>query len=149
MDPVNVMADALRRAGAMMTSDSRDWARDRSDVWLYGLLVGWECEEQHEHDEVCGGDDGLREVAALHGWDEETVARLRRYRAAIAAVTAQPGGIITVDKQLTDAEAAELAERWEASFRRPGVVRTPEIIVPSGEPFRGYLTAAMKPRPRW
>lgn len=78
------LADALAAAGRMMTSDARDWSLSRSDVWLYGLLVGWECEDQHEHDCVCGGSSALDEVAAKHGWAASDVARLRRGRSAIA-----------------------------------------------------------------
>jgi hypothetical protein len=88
--PVELLAEALAGAGRMMTSDVRDWSLSPSDVWLYGLLVGWECERRHEHDEVCGGNAALREVAERHRWRAEDVERLRSHRSAVAAITAPP-----------------------------------------------------------
>lgn len=81
---IATIAATLSRAAGMMATDSRDWSRDRSDAWLYGLIVSWECEDEHEHDAVmCGGDSALREVAAQHGWSADDVARTRRFRAAL------------------------------------------------------------------
>jgi hypothetical protein len=81
---LDAAAETLRAAKRMMATDSRDWSLDRSDVWLYGLIVGWECEERHEHDAVmCGGDSGLRAVAAQHAWAADDIARIRRFRAAL------------------------------------------------------------------
>lgn len=80
---LDAITETLGRAAAMMTSDSRDWSLDRSDVWLYGLLVDWGCEELHEHDEVCGGDGALCEVALQHAWSVDDVLRIRRFRAAL------------------------------------------------------------------
>lgn len=84
---LTTVAEALDRCGAMVATDSRDWSLGRNDAWLYGLLCGWDCEDDHEHDDVCGGDGAMREVAARHGWSTEDVARLRRYRAAIVALS--------------------------------------------------------------
>lgn len=81
------LAEALSRVRRMVATDSRDWSRDRSDAWLYGLLCGWDCEDQHEHDDDCGDDGAMRDVAADLGWSGEDVARLRRYRAAIREVS--------------------------------------------------------------
>lgn len=82
-DARKAVAETLIAAGRMVTSDSRDWSLSRSDAWLYGLLLGWECDEQHEHDWICGGDGALREVAARHGWGEGDIVRIRRFRAAV------------------------------------------------------------------
>jgi hypothetical protein len=71
----------------MLTTSSRDWGQYAPDAWLYGLLVGWDCEEQHEvHNDTCG-EGTLRELAAQHGWSPEAIARLRRYRTAVRAST--------------------------------------------------------------
>lgn len=75
--------EALDRVGSMMATDSRDWSLSRRDAWLYGLFCGWECDDDHEHDDVCGGSGALDTVAEQHGWTDEDVARLRRYHAAI------------------------------------------------------------------
>jgi len=91
--------DVLNSAYRTMVHDSRDWARDRRDAWLYAILVGWICEDDHAHDDLCMGDEPLIETAQRHGWDEETVTRLRAYRAAIAAL-----GIDGVGQPVTAAE---------------------------------------------
>lgn len=72
--------DALR---SIVASDSRDFSMRKRDAALYGILLGWDCGEGHEHDDVCGSDDAMVEMAARHGWDDEQVARLRGYHAAI------------------------------------------------------------------
>lgn len=70
----------------LMVTSSRDWSGYAPDAWLYGVFVGWDCEDEHEvHDDSCGGNAVMGELAAEHGWSEETVARLRRYRAAVRA----------------------------------------------------------------
>jgi len=79
------LTEALTSLRRTLAFDSRDWAKDRADAWLYALLCGWGCEEDHQHDDICGGDTALEEVAHLHGWNEETVDRARRLRRAIAA----------------------------------------------------------------
>ncbi|SDK30796.1 Putative ATPase subunit of terminase (gpP-like) [Lentzea albidocapillata subsp. violacea] len=83
-EQADVLAEALERVHGLMCHDARDWGHDRRDAWLYGVFVGWECEEQHEHDWVCGGPNAMHEVAARHGWTPDQVEQLRRYRAAIA-----------------------------------------------------------------
>lgn len=90
------IVETLGRAAGMMATDSRDWGRDRGDAWLYGLLVGWGCEEQHDHDELCGGQAALRVVSAQHGWTPDDIARIRRFRAALQGdqpVEAELGGV--------------------------------------------------------
>ena len=84
---LETLAEAFDRLSTMMAMDPRDWSVGRRDVWLYGLFCGWECEKDHEHDDICGGSEALIEVATKHGWnDPETLARHRRYRAAIKAI---------------------------------------------------------------
>ncbi len=78
-----VITEALTRLGNYITTCARDWSDYHADAWIYGLFCGWECETDHDHD-VC--TDAMEEVATMHGWADETVARLRRYRAAIAAL---------------------------------------------------------------
>ncbi len=49
-------AQALKAIHRHMATDSRDWGQDRGDAWLYGILVGWDCEEVHDHElEFCEG----------------------------------------------------------------------------------------------
>lgn len=86
-DPLPEMFGGLAR---MMSTASRDWGEYAPDAWLYGVFVGWDCEDEHEHDDICGGTAAMEEMAARHGWSPETVARLRRYRAAVLASTGEP-----------------------------------------------------------
>lgn len=81
------LAEALVRFVDLVATDPRDWSLDRRDAWIFGLMCGWDCEERHDvHDEDCGGDGAMREVAERHGWGVHDVERLRRYRAAIREV---------------------------------------------------------------
>lgn len=64
----------------VLNRSSRDWGDYWADAWLYGVLVGWDCEGAHKHDDICDNGAAMREMAEKHGWDEATVARLRRYR---------------------------------------------------------------------
>ena len=84
--------DALNSAYRTMVHDSRDWAATKRDAWLYAILVGWTCEDDHAHDDLCMGDDPLTETARQHGWDDATVARLRSYRTAVAALGVDGSG---------------------------------------------------------
>lgn len=61
---------ALRSAFAF---DSRDWSADRSDAWLWGIVMGYDADPDDPDDT----DGAWSAVAARHGWDAETIARLR------------------------------------------------------------------------
>jgi hypothetical protein len=85
------LAEALNYLKAHLVTDPRDWALGRRDAVRYALLVGWDCEERHEHDDICGGTEAMDEVAAKHAWPPEFVALIRRRRAALAgAAVPQP-----------------------------------------------------------
>lgn len=43
----------------------RDWAADKRDAWLFGVVCGWD-------------DEAMAEVSARHGWSAAEVGRLRR-----------------------------------------------------------------------
>lgn len=55
-----------------------DWAQDKRLAWLYGIVSGW--------------DEAIEEVAAKHGWDTGTVARLQRLRERYARIANSYGG---------------------------------------------------------
>lgn len=87
-DPrVTKLAPMFEGLGRLLATSSRDWSEYRVDAWLWAVLVGWDCEEPHEHDDTCEDGQAMQETAERHGWDEETVAKVRRYRAAVRAVT--------------------------------------------------------------
>lgn len=69
----------------LLATSSRDWSVYRVDAWLWAVLCGWDC-EQAEHDDTCT-HGALEETAAMHGWDAATLAKARRYRAAVRALT--------------------------------------------------------------
>ena len=84
------VADALDGLHTLIATSSRDWQTYRVDAWLWAVLCGWDC-EQAEHDETCT-HGALEETAAMHGWDADTVAKARRYRAAVRALTDTAAG---------------------------------------------------------
>jgi len=49
----------------LMATNSRDWSTDRSDAWLYGIVLGW------------GHGEAMAELAEQHGWAPEDVRRLK------------------------------------------------------------------------
>lgn len=68
------VARAVTAVRNQMRVDSRDWAADRGDAYLWGVLVGW-------------GDQALEEVAAKHRWNEHRVKYVREMRALLAPAT--------------------------------------------------------------
>lgn len=64
--------DSLRKA---IASNSRDWSEHPADAWLYAIIAGW--------------GDALPRIAALHGWDDDAVVRLRMLRAVFVMVEEQ------------------------------------------------------------
>lgn len=86
-DPLPEMFGGLNR---LLATSSRDWGATREDAWLYGLFCGWDCEDNHEHDDLCDNGAAMNEMVKSYGWSPETVARLRSYRAAVLAATGEP-----------------------------------------------------------
>lgn len=84
------LAAALDGLHTLIATSSRDWGTYRVDAWIWAVLCGWDC-EQTEHDATCT-HGALEEMAEQHGWDDATVAKARRYRAAARtlAETHQP-----------------------------------------------------------
>ncbi|MFF7190540.1 hypothetical protein ACFZAR_36215 [Streptomyces sp. NPDC008222] len=68
------VARAVTAVCNMMRVDSRDWAADRVDTYLYGVLIGWD-------------DEALEEVAAKHRWNEHRIKYVREMRALLAPIT--------------------------------------------------------------
>lgn len=72
--------EALRQAIAF---SSADWGQARDLAWIYGIVLGWDCDPEDLEDE--GAVNAMDEMAIRHGWDVENVARLRRLHAAFNA----------------------------------------------------------------
>lgn len=81
---LSTLAAALDGLHTLIATSSRDWQTYRVDAWIWAVICGWDC-EQAEHDDTCT-HGALEETAGMHGWDEATVAKARRYRAAVRAV---------------------------------------------------------------
>lgn len=75
------LAAALDGLHTLIATSSRDWQTYRVDAWIWAVLCGWDC-NQDTHDETCT-HGALEETAAMHGWDDATVAKARCYRAAV------------------------------------------------------------------
>ncbi|MFE2041650.1 hypothetical protein ACFXAZ_12100 [Streptomyces sp. NPDC059477] len=80
------LASLFEGLGRLIATSSRDWGTYRVDAWLYAVILGWDC-EQAEHDETCVHGT-MEEMQQAHGWSDEAVAKARRYRAAVRALTA-------------------------------------------------------------
>ena len=112
------LVEVFESLARVLTTSSRDWGAYWADAWLYGVLVGWDCEEAHEHDGAwCGGDAATRGMAEQHGWSEDAVARLRRYRAAVRAASAGFEELRAATRQHIAAVyglPAEMVAGWDA-----------------------------------
>ncbi|MFH9610461.1 hypothetical protein [Streptomyces sp. NPDC017448] len=84
----DTLAAALDGLATLIATSSRDWGTYRVDAWLYAVLLGWDC-EQDTHDETCV-HGSMEEMQRMHGWDDAAVAKARRYRAAVRALTTPP-----------------------------------------------------------
>lgn len=71
-------AEAFGSIDKCLAFSSRDHGLYRGDAWIYGIVCGW------EH----GDSKAMDEMAARHGWDAESVARLRKLHDAAAALAA-------------------------------------------------------------
>lgn len=119
-DRQNLLPDALDGLERIVATSSRDWGEYRVDAWLYGVLVGWDCEEDHEHDDTCGDGAAMDEMAAKHGWDAATVAKLRRYRAAVrVALEHRAEGCTCGAPVGDDVDDAEARRTWQHSRSCP------------------------------
>lgn len=80
------LAAMLEGLNRLLATSSRDWGEYRVDAWLWAVLCGWDC-EQATHDETCT-HGAMEEMQQRHGWDDDTVAKARRYRAVVHTLTA-------------------------------------------------------------
>lgn len=90
MTDLDCVTEALKLCGNLISCHSRDWSEQNSDAILWGVLCGWECEEDHTHDDVCGGSAALEQVADRFQWKPERVDQIKRLRASVAALAALP-----------------------------------------------------------
>lgn len=60
----------------LLAFSSRDWGAVKGDAWLWGIVFGWDNEDDEPDEE-----SAMPELAKQHGWDEADVARLRRLHA--------------------------------------------------------------------
>lgn len=81
-NPLRALQDTLAFA-------SNDWSTSRATAWIYGIVLGWGCDENHEHDDdVCGGDGALEELTNRYGWTPEQIDHLRGLHARFAELAA-------------------------------------------------------------
>jgi hypothetical protein len=57
--------DPLQSLYDTVVFHSHDWGVHKRDVWLYGIIVGWD-------------DDSLEEFKIKFRWSEEAIKRLKR-----------------------------------------------------------------------
>jgi hypothetical protein len=77
----------LEAAHWALTTSADDWGATFGKAWIYGIFVGWWCEEDHEHDlDDCGNDGALQELTERFDWTPEHVEALRSLRASVLAL---------------------------------------------------------------
>jgi hypothetical protein len=106
------LAAMFEGLGSLLATSSRDWGLYAPDAWLYAVILGWDC-EQEEHDETCT-HGAMEEMQERHSWSDGAVAKARRYRAAVRALTASAAaaqlGIAHAERR--DRLAAGIYEYW-------------------------------------
>ena len=83
---VEQVGDVLESAHWALSTSAEDWGATFDKAWLYGLFVGWDCEEDHEHDQICGGTGPLAAVARRGSWPPAAVTKLRSLRSIVRAI---------------------------------------------------------------
>ena len=68
-------------------TDSRDWGQAAGDALLWAVLIGWDCEEEHEHDDVMCSTGAFQEIAERHRWSPDWAQIVRQMRRAVQRVT--------------------------------------------------------------
>ncbi|MGA4896717.1 hypothetical protein ACPCAJ_01960 [Streptomyces griseoincarnatus] len=120
------LAAALDGLHTLIATSSRDWGQYRVDAWIWAVLCGWDCEDATHTDTCVHG--ALEEQAARHGWDADTVAKARRYRAAVRAVTEAAAVLPEPAPTTNHADEAQaetpLEKRLRFSERRNDELRT-------------------------
>lgn len=56
----------------MCVFSSKDWSSEKEGAWLYGIVVGWDAEDDPDE------ESSMPEIQAAFGWSDEAIARLRR-----------------------------------------------------------------------
>lgn len=77
VDPIESLRDAIAYS-------SNDWGAARDFAWIYGIVLGWE-----DEDDLATGSGALREVADRFGWSPEKVGHLRRLHAEFDRIAAE------------------------------------------------------------
>jgi hypothetical protein len=83
---------ALNSIKSRITTSAMDFSDYEPNAWVYGIAVGWDCEEDHEHDDLCGGTAAMEELTARFGWGDDAVTLLRQYRRAYAVAVGEVPG---------------------------------------------------------
>ena len=66
------MSDVAVSLKSCLVFHARDWAADKRDAWLWGIVCGWD-------------EAAMTEVAAKFGWPTTEVQRLNELHAAFMA----------------------------------------------------------------
>jgi hypothetical protein len=86
------LVTALRSIASRITTSAMDYSDYEPNAWVYGIAVGWDCEEDHDHDDLCGGTAAMAELTARFGWGDDAVTLLRQYRRAYAVAVGEVPG---------------------------------------------------------
>ncbi|MEU6661224.1 hypothetical protein [Streptomyces sp. NPDC046821] len=131
------LAPMFEGIARLLATSRRDMGQHYADAWLYAIFLGWDCEKT-EHDETCV-HGAMEEIAADHGWDAATVAKVRRYRAAVRRTVDQTGTPTPADQTATPASTAPLAAGLPLVKGRCPACGTAGLFLGDG----GYVTCSL------
>ena len=78
--------NVLAAAKWVLTTSADDWGATSGKAWLYGIFVGWACEDEHDHDDICGGQGALDEAIEQHRWSPSAVQQVLSLRNTVRAL---------------------------------------------------------------
>lgn len=77
----------LSTLSRLVATDSRDWGQANGDAILWAVLVGWNCEEEHEHDDFICSTGAFQKIADRHRWAPEFAELIQDMRRAVRRCT--------------------------------------------------------------
>lgn len=80
----------LKTLGRYVATDSRDWGQTPGNALLWAVLLGWDCEEEHVHDDDMCSSGTFQQIAQRHRWSAEFAETVQQMRRAVIGATTEP-----------------------------------------------------------
>lgn len=69
------ITNPLESLEVVLVFDSRDWAGNRRDAWIYGIICGWENDDPLEGETA---DGAINEICQKYGFEKDILKMLRK-----------------------------------------------------------------------